>query len=89
MAAQDQSDSSQVPKHFPWLRLVIFFVALLLFIAAAIIWYVNVNWSSFLIIVFAVLGVALTLVAWLFPISPDKPNASNTNTAQYVQSLVY
>ncbi len=81
MAAQDQSNSSQVRKHFPWLRLVILFVALLLFIAAAIIWYVNVNWSSFLTIVFAVLGVALALVAWLFPISPDKPNASNTDTA--------
>jgi len=82
MATQDQTNKSQERKHFPLLRLVIVFIAFLLLITAAIIWYVNINWSSSLTIIFAISGVALTLIAWLFPFSSDKPDASkNTDTA--------
>jgi hypothetical protein len=78
MATEDRVSRPQGHKRFPWLRLGIACVALLLFVAAAIIWIINVNWSSYLTVIFAVLGVALALFAWLFPISPDKPEASRS-----------
>src|SRR6266581_608412 len=73
MMIENQVSNHQRHKRFLWLKIGIACVALVLFIAAAIVWIINVNWSSYMTVIFAVLGVVLALFAWLFPISPDKP----------------
>src|SRR5947209_5233498 len=82
MATQQQRQQFREPqgrKHFPWMRLIIILIAILLFAAGAIIWILNIGhviqgaWSFILPVIFTVLGVLFALFQWLFPINSSTP----------------
>jgi hypothetical protein len=75
MTTDHQVNGPQEHKRFPWLRFTIVLIAFLFLVAAAIIWINHADWSPVLTIIFAVLGVVLALLAWLFPFSPSEPKA--------------
>ncbi len=67
-------------KQFPWKRLIIFTLAVLLIASGAIIWIVQSKshdfWPNALSIVFVAYGVVVGLLQWLFPLSSREPEPS-------------
>ena len=78
MDVQQMVPPEQKPKRTRsfWIRLVIGFIALLCLAAGGQVWILNTervisgDWSTILPIVFGVLGLALALIAYLFPLPP-------------------
>src|SRR5260370_30886285 len=64
-----------------WKRVITAIIAILLLIAGAIVWILNTehiiqgDWSAILPVVFFALAVIVALLTWLFPFSPDRPEA--------------
>jgi len=64
-----------------WKRVITAITAILLLIAGALVWILNTehliqgDWSTILPIVFIALAVIFALLTWLFPFSPDQPEA--------------
>jgi hypothetical protein len=87
MALQGQTDKSQGPKHFPRVRLIILIIGLLLIAAGVAAWFlsnahiIDANWSNILSIIFGGGGLALTLIAWLFPFPADQPEGEADSSA--------
>jgi tetratricopeptide (TPR) repeat protein len=65
-----------------WKRVITALIAILLLIVGAVVWILNTehliqgDWSTILPIVFTVLALIVALLTWLFPFSPDQPEAS-------------
>ncbi len=65
-------------KGLPWIRLLIITTAILLLSAGALLWIFDTGriiqggWSYILPPLFTVIGIALTIVAWLFPFIPEQ-----------------
>ena len=64
-----------------WKRVITASIAILLLLAGAVVWIVNTehliqgDWSTILPVVFLALAVIVALLTWLFPFSPDRPEA--------------
>ncbi len=64
-----------------WKRVITAIIAILLLIAGALVWILNTehiiqgDWSAILPVVFLALAVIVALLTWLFPFSPDRPEA--------------
>src|SRR5690348_15592531 len=65
-------------KRLPWIRLLIIIIAILIFSSGALLWILDTGriiqggWSYVLPPLFTVIGIVLTIGAWLFPFSPER-----------------
>src|SRR5260370_30727383 len=71
-----------------WKRVITAIIAILLLIAGALVWILNTehiiqgDWSAILPVVFLALAVIFALLTWLFPFSPDQPEAPSLPLAR-------
>lgn len=79
MAMKEQPARLESRRSFSLVRLIVLLIGLLLITISAIVWLlsnahvIEPNWSNILSIIFAVLGIVLTFIFWLFPFPSNSP----------------